>query len=78
MTICLMLLLLTYSKVVDFIHTFNLYSMLIIFRLWFLSSISNSSVKWALRMVEIQLLDHLILTYEEKYAKIETNELGTG
>jgi DNA repair protein RadC len=28
-------------------------------------------VREALKLVEIQLLDHLILTYEEKYSTIE-------
>lgn len=33
------------------------------------------NVREALKLVDIQLLDHLILTYEEKYFTIETDEL---
>ena len=36
------------------------------------------NVKEALKLVDIELLDHLILTYEERFATIETDELGTG
>ena len=32
-------------------------------------------VKEALKLVDIELLDHLILTYEEKYSTIENNGL---
>ncbi len=35
----------------------------------------TNNVKEALKLVDIQLLDHLILTYEEKYANIETDDL---
>ena len=35
----------------------------------------TNNVKEALKLVEIQLLDHLILTSQEKYATIETNGL---
>ena len=31
------------------------------------------NVREALKLVDIELLDHLILTYEEKYATIETD-----
>ena len=34
----------------------------------------TNNVKEALKLVEIQLLDHLILTYEEKFATIETDD----
>jgi len=33
----------------------------------------TKNVKEALKLVDIELLDHLILTYEEKYATIETD-----
>ena len=35
----------------------------------------TGNVREALKLVEIQLLDHLILTYTEKFATIETEEL---
>ena len=35
----------------------------------------TSNVREALKLVEIQLLDHLILTYEEKFATIESDGL---
>ena len=38
----------------------------------------TKNVKEALKMVDIELLDHLILTYEEKFATIETDGLGSG
>ncbi len=38
----------------------------------------TKTVKNALKLVDIELLDHLILTYEEKYATIETDGLGSG
>jgi DNA repair protein RadC len=31
----------------------------------------TENVKNALKLVDIELLDHLILTYEEKYATVE-------
>ena len=36
------------------------------------------NVKEALKLVDIELLDHMILTYEEKYSTIETDGLGSG
>jgi DNA repair protein RadC len=38
----------------------------------------SGNVKEALKLVDIELLDHLILTYEEKYSTIETDGLGSG
>lgn len=38
----------------------------------------TKNVKEALKLVDIELLDHLILTYEEKYVTIETDGLGSG
>lgn len=35
----------------------------------------TKTVKDALKLVDIELMDHLILTYEEKYATVETNVL---
>ena len=33
----------------------------------------TKNVKEALKLVDIELLDHMILTYEEKYATIDTD-----
>ena len=38
----------------------------------------TKNVREALKLVDIELLDHLILTYEEKYSTIETDGLGSG
>ena len=38
----------------------------------------TENVKNALKLVDIELLDHLILTYEEKYSTIEADGLGSG
>ena len=37
----------------------------------------SRNVKEALKLVDIELLDHLILTYEEKYSTIETDGLDS-
>jgi len=36
------------------------------------------NVREALKLMDIELLDHLVLTYEEKYSTIETDGLGSG
>ena len=38
----------------------------------------TKNVKEALKLMDIELLDHMILTYEEKYSTIETDGLGSG
>jgi DNA repair protein RadC len=38
----------------------------------------TKTVKEALKLMDIELLDHLILTYEEKYSTIETDGLESG
>ena len=38
----------------------------------------TKNVKEALKLVDIELLDHLILTYEEKFAAIESDGSGSG
>jgi DNA repair protein RadC len=38
----------------------------------------TKTVREALKLMDIELLDHLILTYEEKYSTIETDGLDSG
>jgi DNA repair protein RadC len=38
----------------------------------------TKTVSEALKLMDIELLDHLILTYEEKYSTIETDGLESG
>ena len=38
----------------------------------------TKNVKEALKLMDIELLDHMILTYEEKYSTIETEGLVSG